>query len=174
MLAGQPPFTGPTAHAITARKLSESAPNVAVVRDTVPPWLVQALGKALAPVPGDRYASAARFAEGVRRFDAHRPAPDAVEGPPAFSRRTFILGASGTGLLAFAGGALLPAGGGSRSRPMVPARSRSGKRSHSDCSAAAGSTAVARRAGRYAAQTAASTAPAATPRYTTGSIDETP
>jgi serine/threonine-protein kinase len=66
MLAGEPPFTGPTAQAITARKLSQPAPNVAVLRESVPPTVVDAVRTALAPVPADRYASAAQFAQALR------------------------------------------------------------------------------------------------------------
>ena len=72
LLAGEPPFTGPTAQAITARKLSESAPDVAVVRETVPPALAETLRKALARVPADRHATAVEFAEALRQ--AHGPA----------------------------------------------------------------------------------------------------
>ena len=66
MLAGEPPFTGPTAQAITARKLSQSAPNIATLRDSVPPAVGEAVRRALAPVPADRYASASQFAEALR------------------------------------------------------------------------------------------------------------
>ncbi len=63
MLAGEPPFTGPTAIAITARKLSESMPSLGVVRDTIPEQVEQALRTALARVPADRFLTAHQFAE---------------------------------------------------------------------------------------------------------------
>ncbi|MDQ3244492.1 MAG: serine/threonine-protein kinase, partial [Gemmatimonadota bacterium] len=66
MLAGEPPFTGPTAQAITARKLGHPAPNVAMVRESAPPAVAEAVRKALAPVPADRYATATQFAEALR------------------------------------------------------------------------------------------------------------
>jgi serine/threonine-protein kinase len=36
MLAGQPPFTGPTAQAIIARHQLDEAPSLAIVRGTIP------------------------------------------------------------------------------------------------------------------------------------------
>ena len=66
MLAGEPPFTGPTAQAITARKLSHHAPDVALLRESVPSTVGDAVRTALAPVPADRYATVTQFAEALR------------------------------------------------------------------------------------------------------------
>ena len=65
MLAGEPPFTGPTAQAIIAKRLTEPAPSVRAVRPTVPPAVDEAIRKALAPVPADRFATAAQFAQAL-------------------------------------------------------------------------------------------------------------
>jgi TolB-like protein len=61
MLAGEPPYTGPTAPAIVAKKLSEPVPRVSVVRETVPLPVEAALTKALAKAPADRFATVAQF-----------------------------------------------------------------------------------------------------------------
>jgi serine/threonine-protein kinase len=61
LLAGEPPFTGPTAQAIMAKRLTGQVPSLRVVRPEVPPAIDQAVRKALAPVPADRYASMAEF-----------------------------------------------------------------------------------------------------------------
>jgi eukaryotic-like serine/threonine-protein kinase len=68
MLAGQPPFTASTTAALLARKSLEPMPPLRVVRDSVPAGVEQALSKALARVPADRFASAREFvnALGVR------------------------------------------------------------------------------------------------------------
>jgi TolB-like protein/Tfp pilus assembly protein PilF len=73
MLAGQPPFTGPTAQAIVARRLSEPVPLLHHVREQVPVPVEQAVMKALAKVPADRFSSAGRFAEALAA--GSRPAP---------------------------------------------------------------------------------------------------
>jgi hypothetical protein len=65
MLVGEPPYTGPTAQAILARRLSEPVPSLRVVRETVPPGVEQAIGKALARVPADRFATAIQFVEAL-------------------------------------------------------------------------------------------------------------
>jgi eukaryotic-like serine/threonine-protein kinase len=68
MLAGQPPFTASTAAALLARKSLEPMPPLRVVRDSVPAEVEQAVAKALARVPADRFASVREFvnALGVR------------------------------------------------------------------------------------------------------------
>ena len=64
-LAGEPPFTGPTAQAIATRRLTEPAPSVRALRPTVPPAVDEAIRRALAPVPADRFASAKEFATAI-------------------------------------------------------------------------------------------------------------
>ncbi len=61
-LAGQPPFTGPTAQAIMARHSLDSVPRLRVVRQTIPDELEAVINRALAKVPADRYATAEQFA----------------------------------------------------------------------------------------------------------------
>jgi serine/threonine-protein kinase len=71
MLAGEPPFTGATAQAITARRLTETPRPLRPVRESVPQELEQLVMRALARAPADRPATAAAFAEslhGVRRL----------------------------------------------------------------------------------------------------------
>ncbi len=65
MLAGAPPYTGPTPQAILARKAVESVPGLRVVRDTVPPGVELAIVRALAKVPADRFDGASEFARAL-------------------------------------------------------------------------------------------------------------
>jgi hypothetical protein len=62
MLAGEPPFTGPTVQAIVAKVLTERPMAPTAVRDTIPPRVEHAVLTALAKLPADRFASAAEFA----------------------------------------------------------------------------------------------------------------
>jgi len=71
-LAGEPPFTGPTALAILARKAAGSVPNLRVVRGEVPLHVERAVSRALASLPADRFATAGEFAEALRT--EHGPA----------------------------------------------------------------------------------------------------
>jgi tetratricopeptide (TPR) repeat protein len=69
MLAGSPPFTGPTAQAVLARHAVDPVPSLRTVRPTVSPSLERVVMKALAKVPADRYADAAAFQEALRKSD---------------------------------------------------------------------------------------------------------
>src|SRR5690348_14322411 len=63
MLAGEPPFTGPSAQAIVARVLGDSPRAIRTVRPGVPVHLERALMRGLARLPGDRPRTARAFVE---------------------------------------------------------------------------------------------------------------
>jgi formylglycine-generating enzyme required for sulfatase activity/dienelactone hydrolase len=65
MLAGAPPFSGTTPQSVIAKRFSEPAPSVAVLRDTVPPAVEAAVAKALGREPDDRFATATDFAKAL-------------------------------------------------------------------------------------------------------------
>ena len=62
MLAGEPPFSGPTAQAIFARRMTDPVPSLRTVRERVPEQVERAIATALARAPADRYTTAAQFA----------------------------------------------------------------------------------------------------------------
>jgi hypothetical protein len=61
MLAGQAPFTGPTAQAIVAQVLTTDALPVTTHRKTVPRNVARAVHMALQKLPADRFATIAEF-----------------------------------------------------------------------------------------------------------------
>src|SRR5216684_5153115 len=61
MLAGEPPFSGDSARAIVARHLSEPPTPLRARRPDAPAAVEQALARALAKAPADRFASVAEF-----------------------------------------------------------------------------------------------------------------
>ena len=76
MLAGQPPFTGPTAQSLIARHALDSVPSLLTVRETVPEEIENAIICALAKVPADRFPTVAAFAAALRgtgTFPMRRP-----------------------------------------------------------------------------------------------------
>ncbi len=62
MLAGEPPFPGPTAQAVVARVMTESPRSLTAQRPSVPPAVDAAVRTALEKLPADRFASASAFA----------------------------------------------------------------------------------------------------------------
>ncbi len=80
MLTGEPPYTGPTAHAILRKCFSEPAPVLRDARAEVPVHIEHALTRALARLPVDRFETAAEFSAALS-------ASVAVSGVP---RRTSI------------------------------------------------------------------------------------
>src|SRR5438128_1514291 len=85
MLAGEPPYAGPTAQAIIAKRFSEPVPHLRTVRD-VPEGVERAVTKALAKVPAGRFATAAQFGSALA---GERPAVRAAASPPR--RRLVVL-----------------------------------------------------------------------------------
>jgi TolB-like protein/tRNA A-37 threonylcarbamoyl transferase component Bud32/Tfp pilus assembly protein PilF len=80
MLAGEPPFTGPTAQAVIAKRFSGEVASVRRVRPTVPDGIERAVTKALAMVPADRFATAAQFAAALREDTSYHPSSMTEKG----------------------------------------------------------------------------------------------
>src|SRR5207244_779136 len=79
MLAGEPPYTGPTAQAIFAKRLTEPIPHLGTVR-LVSPAVEAAVTKALAKTPADRFATVGAF---VVALTAASPRPTRPRWRPA-------------------------------------------------------------------------------------------
>jgi len=103
MLAGEPPFSGPTAQAIIAKRLSGPAPSIGVLRPSLPAYVATAMARALAQAPVDRFSTVSGFAAALQPLLSAGPsAPVPAVRPGA---RWWALGAMGVVLvlvLAFA------------------------------------------------------------------------
>ena len=69
MLAGEPPYTGPSAQASVAKQLTEPLPHIRTVR-AVPEAVEAALTKALAKVAADRFPTIGGFAAALEKSEA--------------------------------------------------------------------------------------------------------
>ncbi len=78
MLAGEPPYTARTAQALLTKRLMDPVPAVRLLRPAVPASVEQAIIKALAKVPADRFVSANAFAEALSAPARVRPPAVAV------------------------------------------------------------------------------------------------
>jgi hypothetical protein len=84
MLAGEPPFTGPTMQAIVAKVLASEPVPLTELRKSVPEHVWEAVATALEKLPADRHASAERFAAALNDSTT---APRHVSGARATSTR---------------------------------------------------------------------------------------
>jgi serine/threonine-protein kinase len=114
MLAGETPFSAPTAQAMIARRMLEPPRPLRELRDTVPEGVAQAVAHALARAPADRFATAAEFARALEEASVRTTATASVATPaaaptlatspatgraPAASRRRPLALALGVGVL---------------------------------------------------------------------------
>ncbi|HWC75277.1 MAG TPA: protein kinase, partial [Gemmatimonadales bacterium] len=91
MLAGEPPFTGPTAESVVHQHLATAPPRLTVLRPTVSCGLDAIVCRALAKVPADRYPNAVQLAEALACVATSR---EALTPPPSRRRRGLAIGAA--------------------------------------------------------------------------------
>lgn len=96
MLAGQPPFVGPTAESVLHQHLTSETPDVTGMRRAVSRECVAALRRALEKVPADRFVTGAAFAEALQA-GIHSPRR---AGRLAWRRAAIALGMAGMALVA--------------------------------------------------------------------------
>ena len=109
LLSGQPPFTGESDMEVIVAHLQQTPKALAEVRSDVPRPLSELVARMLAKAPADRPQSPAEVADAVAPFaqtplsreiiepsriidpsDAGRGPPQAVDGPTASRRRTWL------------------------------------------------------------------------------------
>ena len=113
MLAGEPPFTGPTAQAVIAAVMTGEPAPLAERRHTVPDAVAAAIHRALERLPADRFPTAADFAAAL------------TAGPtPRVGRRPRSLGVAGRVALGVAAGVVAGLLVGRFVAPATPAQIR--------------------------------------------------
>jgi len=113
MLAGEPPFTGPTVESVIRQHLVSDAPPVTERRGRVPPGVAAALDRALAKSPADRFGTAEEFS---RALEARQAAPPA--GPRR--GRVSVWWVAAPAAVAAVALTLVLRGGGSDGRSSLP------------------------------------------------------
>lgn len=78
MLAGKPPFAGPTVQAVFVKHVTAPVPSVRNGRSEVPEWVDDVIRRALAKSPDDRFASAADFTKALARTSRSVVTPTAA------------------------------------------------------------------------------------------------
>jgi eukaryotic-like serine/threonine-protein kinase len=84
LLAGQPPFTGPSVGAVLSRQVLDPVPPLTTLRPGLPGSIRRAVERALAKTPADRF-------ENVLEFLAAVEAPEAPEAPAAPARKSIVV-----------------------------------------------------------------------------------
>ena len=106
MIAGEPPFTGPSVQAVIARVMTETPRPLASVRQSVSPALSEAVARAMAKVPADRPGTAGEFAKLVEAAGAAVSITGAVPVRGASRNRWIWIGAAAAAVLVAGGVAL--------------------------------------------------------------------
>ena len=118
MLAGEPPVTGASAQSMIAKLMTEKPTHLRVLRDTVPPSIDEAVSRALAKTPADRFASAGEFSRALEvKSRRETPASAPVTAARSGGRVAIIAGA--VALVAVAAGGVYAYRG--RSAPAASA-----------------------------------------------------
>jgi serine/threonine protein kinase/tetratricopeptide (TPR) repeat protein len=78
MLAGEPPYVGSTPQSVIAKRFTDPVPAVRRLRPAVPVAAEQAIMKALARVPADRFASAGALTDALTATGVVRPRAPSV------------------------------------------------------------------------------------------------
>ena len=97
MIAGEPPFTGPTPQAIVIRSLTETPRSLSTTREGLSPAVDAVVSRALAKNPADRWQTAGEFAKALGGAEdqmrlgplggARTPAQGvAIEAPPSAAK----------------------------------------------------------------------------------------
>jgi eukaryotic-like serine/threonine-protein kinase len=100
MLAGEPPFTGPTAQTVIAKRFGGPPPPLHVIREGVPEAVERAIDHALAKAPADRFKNALQFSTALSAPSGplSRPASDPHVQRRRRQRRLLRLVLTGVGV----------------------------------------------------------------------------
>ena len=120
MLAGEPPVTGASAQSMIAKLMTEKPTHLRVLRDTVPPSIDDAVAKALAKTPADRFATAGEFSRALE-VKSRRETPASAPVVSAGSRGRVAIIAGVLALVAVAAGGVYAYRGRSAPRASVAA-----------------------------------------------------
>ena len=90
LLAGEPPFSGPTTQAVIMRVMTETARPITVVRSSVNPQLAAVVAQAMSKSAPDRFSTAGEFARALESATASTGTIPAASAAP---RRPRWLGA---------------------------------------------------------------------------------
>ena len=107
MLAGQPPFTGPTVESLVHQHLTAEAPSITLIRPAVPGSVTAAIRRALAKTPADRFSQVAQFADALTDGTSAAVAAATTIATAPATRRQRRLGWLGGAAAMIALGALL-------------------------------------------------------------------
>jgi serine/threonine protein kinase/tetratricopeptide (TPR) repeat protein len=123
MLAGQPPFTGPTVESLVHQHLAVEPPNITVIRPAVPAQVAATLQRALAKTPADRFNPVALFAEALGPRGSAASSPTAVTAATR-SWPKLVIGGVTLVVLAVVGTLLVRRPGGEAAVPPASVRPR--------------------------------------------------
>ena len=101
MIAGQPPFVGPTAQAVMARRFVAPPPPLRETRESVPESVESAIAKAMCKAPADRWQTVEEFGRALVA-QPQSPSVPALRPVTETSKRRSAYVVAGVALVSFA------------------------------------------------------------------------
>ncbi|HEU4525795.1 MAG TPA: serine/threonine-protein kinase, partial [Gemmatimonadales bacterium] len=106
MLAGDPPFTGPTAAQVIQQHITVEPRSITQLRPAVPAAVAEAINRALAKTPADRFNPVGQFADALGKRTESETAPTTVTVAGGPGRKFWT---AARGVASAAGAALIAA-----------------------------------------------------------------
>ncbi len=91
MLAGEPPFNGPTAQVVIARHIAEALPSIQLARPNIPAGVEGLIRKALAKSPADRFQDMGEVLAALDGLDLTAAPATAPSSPGSRLRRLALV-----------------------------------------------------------------------------------
>gem|GEM_PF-4984997 len=90
MVTGRSPFPGETTQKVIYKKMEGDPPDPSLVNTKLPGWIDDVISKAMARERGDRFSSAAEFADALKAGIEGKPAVVKRKKPPPSGAKTMV------------------------------------------------------------------------------------
>ncbi|MEO5589387.1 MAG: serine/threonine-protein kinase, partial [Gemmatimonadaceae bacterium] len=91
IISGRKPFEGTSTQAVLSKRFTEAVPSLRIQEPGIPDEIENAVGRAMAKEPGDRYTTSSEFAKALVWPKVSTPADMAAHKPPVVPKSIAVL-----------------------------------------------------------------------------------